>query len=78
MTKLQFCAPCLMGLEGLCADELKWLGMENVRAENGRVLFEGGYDILARANICSRYAERIQILLTGIRCSFMLKIMINI
>ncbi len=63
MNKLQFCAPCLMGLEGLCADELKRLGIENVRAENGRVLFEGDFNTLARANICSRYAERIQILL---------------
>ena len=63
MTKIQFAAPCLMGLEGLCADELKRLEIENVRAENGRVLFEGGFNALARANLCSRYAERIQILL---------------
>ncbi len=63
MEKLQFSAPCLMGLEGICADELKRLEIENVRAENGRVLFEGGLSTIARANICSRYAERIQILL---------------
>ena len=63
MKKIQFAAPCLMGLEGLCADELKRLDIENVRAENGRVLFEGDFSALARANLCSRYAERIQILL---------------
>lgn len=64
MEKIQFAAPCLFGLEGICAEEFKHIeGMENVRAENGRVLFEGDYSILARANICSRYAERIQILL---------------
>ncbi len=63
MTKLQFSAPCLMGLEGLCADELKRLDIENVSAENGRVLFDGDFSTLARANICSRYAERIQLLL---------------
>ncbi|MBQ9461654.1 MAG: class I SAM-dependent RNA methyltransferase [Clostridia bacterium] len=63
MTKIQFAAPCLMGLEGLCADELKRLEIENVRAENGRVLFEGDFSTLARANLCSRYSERIQILL---------------
>ncbi len=63
MGKLQFAAPCLMGLEGLCADELKRLDIQNVRAENGRVLFEGDFSALARANLCSRYAERIQILL---------------
>ena len=45
------------------ADEFKRLGIENVQAENGRVLFEGDFNTLAKANICSRYAERIQILL---------------
>lgn len=60
---LTFSAPCIFGLEGLCANELKFLGIENVRAENGRVLFDGGSSALARANINSRYAERIQILL---------------
>ena len=63
MNKLTFAAPCLMGLEGICADELKRLEIENVRAENGRVLFDGGFRTLAKANIRSRYAERIQILL---------------
>lgn len=61
--KLTFCAPCIFGLEGLCANELKFLGVENVRAENGRVLFDGDFNTLAKANINSRYAERIQILM---------------
>ncbi len=61
--ELTFSAPCIFGLEGLCANELKFLGLKNVRAENGRVLFDGGYPDLARASINSRYAERIQILL---------------
>lgn len=61
--KLNFSAPCIFGLEGICANELKYLGIENVRAENGRVLFSGDFNTLARANINSRYAERIQILL---------------
>ncbi len=60
---LTFTAPCIFGLEGFCANELKFLGIKNVRAENGRVLFEGDFSTLARANINSRYAERIQILL---------------
>lgn len=63
MERYRFAAPCLMGIEGICADELKRLEIENVQAENGRVLFEGDLSTLARANICSRYAERIQILL---------------
>ena len=52
-------APCLLGLEGLVADELKFMEAENVSAQNGRVFFEGDENILCRANINSRYAERI-------------------
>ncbi len=60
--KINFVIPCLLGLEKLIADEMKALGAENVVSENGRVLFSGDENLLARANICSRYAERIQIL----------------
>ncbi len=63
MKMMEFAAPCLMGVEGICADELKRADIQEVRAENGRVLFKGDFSTLARANICSRYAERIQILL---------------
>ena len=68
MEKYTFAAPCLLGLEGICADELKRLSIENVRAENGRVLFEGDFNTLARANLWSRYAERIQILMGEFPC----------
>ncbi len=61
--KLKFAAPCIFGLEGLCANELRFLGIEDVQAENGRVVFSGDFSTLAKANINSRYAERIQILL---------------
>ena len=66
---MTFAAPCIFGLEGICANELKFLGIQNVRAENGRVLFEGDWDTLAKANIRSRYAERIQILLAEFRAT---------
>ncbi len=59
----EYCAPCLFGIEGVLGDELRRLGAEDVRPENGRVLFAGGPEIMARANIASRYAERVQILL---------------
>lgn len=59
--KIDFCVPCLLGLEGLIADELRMMDAENVVAENGRVLFSGDEHILARANIRCRYAERILI-----------------
>lgn len=61
--KWTYCAPCLLGIEGLVAEELRELGCEAVRAENGRVLFEGDEAVLARANLGSRYSERILILL---------------
>lgn len=53
------CVPCLFGLEGLAADELRRLNMENVRAENGKVLFDGSALDIARANICLRTGERV-------------------
>ena len=51
----------MLGTEGLLANELKFMGAENVIAENGRVFFEGGDEILARANLRCRLAERIVI-----------------
>ena len=63
MEKFEFCAPCLFGVEGILGDEMRRLGAENVRPENGRVLFSGGLEMMGRANICSRYAERIQIVM---------------
>jgi len=53
------CVPCLFGLEGLCADELKRLGMAEVRTENGRVSFSGGKGDIAKANINLRTGERV-------------------
>ncbi len=51
--------PCLFGLEGLAADELRRLDMKDVRAENGRVNFVGGKTDIARANINLRTGERV-------------------
>lgn len=58
---LKMCAPTLFGLEGMTANELKHLGFSGVKAENGRVRFEGNENMLAKANICSRFSERILI-----------------
>ena len=48
MDHLEFCVPCLFGLEGLAGEELRRLNLENVRVENGRVLFSGDESALAR------------------------------
>ena len=55
----KLCVPCLLGLEGPIADELRRLDMKNVAAENGRVCFDGGARELARANINLRVGERV-------------------
>lgn len=49
METMTFVVPCLFGLEGLAAEELRRLGMEQVQAENGRVLFQGGQEAMAMA-----------------------------
>ena len=58
-----YVVPCLLGLEGPIAEELRGMEAENVRAENGRVFFEGEVALLARANIRCRFAERVQVVL---------------
>lgn len=60
--KIQFVIPCLLGLEKPIADELRAMDASEVVCENGRVLFSGDESLLARVNICSRFAERVQIL----------------
>ena len=60
---LTFCVPCLFGVESLAAQELRDLELENVRAENGRVLFSGGWEAMARANLNCRFGERVLLLL---------------
>ncbi len=63
MNRFTFSVPCLFGLEGLAGDELRRLGMEDVRVENGRVLFSGNETALARANLNLRTGERVLLLL---------------
>ncbi len=63
MDKMQFIVPCLFGLEGIAGDELRRMDLENVRVEDRRVLFTGGFDALAKANICLRTGERVMIVL---------------
>ena len=61
--ELQLIAPCLFGLEGIAGDELRRMGMENVKVEDRRVLFTGDENALCKANICLRTGERIMVVL---------------
>ena len=63
MGKLTFAIPTLLGVEGLTADELRRMNMENVRAENGRVFCEGEPKDIPRLNLRLRTGERVLILL---------------
>lgn len=69
MEQLNFCAPCLFGLEGIVADEMRRMGATAVTPQNGRVLFSGEDTLIARANIGSRCAERIQLHLGTFRAT---------
>lgn len=62
MQQFTIICPCLFGLEGLAADEAREIGAQQVRAENGRILLEGDVQMLARANLWLRCAERVEIL----------------
>ena len=61
MKKLKFCATCLFGLEGIVANEVKNIGGEDVLADNGKVTFFGGVEMMYKANLWLRCAERVLI-----------------
>lgn len=50
-TMVTYEIPCLLGLEKLVADESKRLGLQEVRAENGRVLCRGSWADLSLIHI---------------------------
>ena len=63
MNNIELIVPTLFGLEGLASDELRRMGMENVRVEDRRVFFTGDARALAKANICLRTGERVMVVL---------------
>lgn len=69
MKEFKYVAPCLMGLESVVAGELKRMGANNVESHNGKVTFNGDTNILARANICLRTAERVLIELASFKAT---------
>ena len=69
MSTYEFSVPTLFGLEGIAGDELRRLGLENVRVENGRVLFSGDMRALAKANVCLRTGERVLLMLADFQAT---------
>ncbi len=64
---LKLTCPCHFGLESVLKFEASKIGGKNITVKDGRVSFEGGADILARANICLSTAERVLIELSEFR-----------
>jgi len=59
MAQLQLIATSAMGLEAVVARELKELGYEDVKTENGRVTFTGDYIDICRCNLWLRSSDRV-------------------
>ena len=66
---LEFVIPCLLGLESLVGDEIKKLGLSDVRVENGRVLCRGEARDIARLNINLRCGARVILVLHKFRAT---------
>src|SRR6056297_3835279 len=60
---MKFMASCTAGLESPLAYEVKELGLDVIDASDGKVLFEGSDDVLIRASLWLRTAERLFIIL---------------
>lgn len=65
----QFSVPCLMGVEALVADELRFNRFADVSAENGKVRFSGDMGECARANVILRCGERVLLNLASFRAT---------
>ncbi len=59
MEQIELIAPCHFGLEAVLKREVKDLGYEVTRVEDGRVTFRGDMSAVCRANLFLRTAERI-------------------
>ena len=59
----RYMIPCLLGLEKLVGDEVKRLGLKNVRVENGRIFCDGTDTDCARLNINLRCGARVLLVL---------------
>lgn len=61
MDKFKIIIPCIFGLEALIAKEIRWLGYETYKVEDGKVSFWGDFEAVCRANLWIRCGERVLI-----------------
>ena len=55
------CCPCHFGLERTLRFEISKIGGTDIAAQDGRVLFRGNAETIAKANLCLSTAERVLI-----------------
>ena len=56
---LKYVATCLFGLEHMLGEEIDALGYKRINTIDGRVVFEGDENAVARCNIGLKFAERV-------------------
>ncbi|MBR6359949.1 MAG: class I SAM-dependent RNA methyltransferase, partial [Lachnospiraceae bacterium] len=59
MEKYRLMAPCHFGMEAVLKKEIQELGYEITEVMDGRVIFAGGGEAVARSNVFLRTAERV-------------------
>jgi putative N6-adenine-specific DNA methylase len=67
MAYLDLVATSAFGTETIVASELKRLGVNETRIENGRIYFKGDYSLIVKANLWLRCAERVMIIVGEFR-----------
>lgn len=60
---LNILATTAFGLEAVCRRELESLGYEDITVEDGKVMFEGTWADVARANLWLRTADRVLVII---------------
>ena len=66
MEEIRYCASCLFERRESCGRAAAD-GCAEVSAQTGRVYFSGGPEMMARANLRCRTAERVQVLMGAFR-----------
>lgn len=61
MKKYTLVSPCFFGMEKMLTREIKELGFEIIKTEDGRVTYKTDEDGIAKANIWLRCAERVHL-----------------
>lgn len=77
MSVYTLCCPCLFGLESVLSSEVKRLGGEDIVVTDGKVVFKGNDEILAKSNIMLSTAERVLIVLGSFKAESFVELFDN-